>query len=246
MKNELRFRLDNYEKQELDYTVRRYSLDGMKYYSKVRSIKINKLIENNVDKINAHVLDVGCGTCVLMDQIAKLNKNLVFTGLDFSPRMLDNNVLSPSHKNKVELVRGSAFEMPFADSSFDAVISSRFIHQYSDSKKADLLREMERVLKPGGLLIVEFYSNIPAIIKNPFRILPTNANNEFMEHYTSKRTLDSLYKNNYLRVPLVAPLPKFLVKFGGIDFFTQTSKMLEYFELDSFFQQYLVITRKGK
>ena len=99
MKNELRFRLDNYEKQELDYTVRRYSLDGMKYYSKVRSIKINKLIENNVDKINAHVLDVGCGTCVLMDQIAKLNKNLVFTGLDFSPRMLDNNVLSPSHKN---------------------------------------------------------------------------------------------------------------------------------------------------
>ena len=115
------------------------------------------------------VLAVGCGTCVLMDQIAKLNKNLVFTGLDFSPRMLDNNVLSPSHKNKVELVRGSAFEMPFADSSFDAVISSRFIHQYSDSKKADLLREMERVLKPGGLLIVEFYSNIPAIIKNPFR-----------------------------------------------------------------------------
>ena len=71
--------------------------------------------------------------------------------------MLKNAVLSEKESARIKLFQGSAFDLPFDDGKFDAVICTRFIHQYSNSLKLDLINEMERIVKPNGLLIIEFY-----------------------------------------------------------------------------------------
>lgn len=53
---------------------------------------------------------------------------------------------------------GDAFSLPYADGQFDVVASSRFLHLFDLASQQRLLKEMARMLKPGGLLIVDFYS----------------------------------------------------------------------------------------
>jgi len=53
---------------------------------------------------------------------------------------------------------GDAFSLPYGDGQFDVVASSRFLHLFDLASQQLLLKEMARVLKPGGLLIVDFYS----------------------------------------------------------------------------------------
>lgn len=53
---------------------------------------------------------------------------------------------------------GDAFSLPYADGQFDVVASSRFLHLFDLASQQLLLKEMARMLKPGGLLIVDFYS----------------------------------------------------------------------------------------
>lgn len=53
---------------------------------------------------------------------------------------------------------GDAFALPYADGQFDVVASSRFLHLFDLASQQLLLKEMARMLKPGGLLIVDFYS----------------------------------------------------------------------------------------
>ena len=90
MNEEIKTRLRNYDNQDIDYTKRRYSLEGMVYYSKVRSIIFSKLIRKNINKEKINILDVGCGTCVLINQMSHYSKKINFTGLDFSKKMLKN------------------------------------------------------------------------------------------------------------------------------------------------------------
>ena len=54
---------------------------------------------------------------------------------------------------RYEVVEGDAFHLPFADASFDAVVCIRVIHHFEDPRPA--IREMARVLKPGGTLVLE-------------------------------------------------------------------------------------------
>ena len=106
------------------------------------------------------VLDVACGTGVLARE-AKLRTGPAghVAGLDPSPGMLAvAEALSPS----VHWQQGVAESMPFPDASFDAVLS-QFGFMFMDPDKA--AREMVRVLRPNGALVVAVWDsaeNIPA------------------------------------------------------------------------------------
>ncbi|MGH2407471.1 MAG: class I SAM-dependent methyltransferase [Candidatus Limnocylindrales bacterium] len=55
---------------------------------------------------------------------------------------------------RVEFVLGDAYELPFADASFDTLVCVRVMHNFADPGAA--LREFARVLRPGGSLVLEF------------------------------------------------------------------------------------------
>ena len=98
-------------------------------------------------KAGQRVLDVACGTGVLARKAADQGGSV--TGLDRNEGMLEMaKRMAPS----IEWKTGRAEQLPFPDASFDAVVSQFGLMFFDD--RAEALREMRRVLKPGGRLAV--------------------------------------------------------------------------------------------
>jgi SAM-dependent methyltransferase len=102
------------------------------------------------------VLDVACGTGVLTREAARLaGPTGAVTGLDLSPEMLAVAArLSP----ELRWQEGSGQSLPFPDQSFDAVISQFGLMFFPDPVAG--LREMMRVLVPGGRLAVAVWGSL--------------------------------------------------------------------------------------
>ncbi len=101
---------------------------------------------------NAAVLDLGCGAGHLSFAVAP-HVNSV-TAYDLSPQMLEL-VRSEAERRDLSNIttrHGRAEELPFDDASFDWVCTRYSAHHWLDIHSA--IREVRRILKPGGALIV--------------------------------------------------------------------------------------------
>ncbi len=93
-----------------------------------------------------NVLDIGCGQGVCS---AKIPPTTLYTGIEPSPYLLDRarNLYSAA-----TFLEGSAYDIPFADSTFDGAFSIAVWHLLSDINKATA--EMARVLRSGGYYLI--------------------------------------------------------------------------------------------
>lgn len=98
---------------------------------------------------DARLLDLGCGAGHVSVLLAPAVERVV--AYDLSPQMLEvvEQTAAARGLANIETVRGTAEQLPFDDSSFDFVISRFSAHHWSDLGLA--LREVRRVLKPGGV-----------------------------------------------------------------------------------------------
>jgi len=102
------------------------------------------------------VLDVGCGTGALALRLrSAVGASGVVSGIDASPEMIEV-ATGKARKRGVDLdLRvGVAERLPYDDASFDRVTSTLVFHHLPDDVKLDSLREIRRVLAPGGRLVV--------------------------------------------------------------------------------------------
>ena len=96
------------------------------------------------------LLDAGCGTGGMLAHVRARFPEAALTGMDFSERALE---LTAQRDLKANLVQGSTDQLPFADAEFDVLLSLDVIVLHGiDDQKA--VREMHRVLRPGGQLIM--------------------------------------------------------------------------------------------
>jgi len=100
---------------------------------------------------SSRVLDVACGPGIVVEALARAAGEVV--GCDITPEMLDKarNRCAAAGLTNVGFVPGRAEALPFEDASFDAVVSRSAVHHFPDPAAA--LREMARVVKPGGRVI---------------------------------------------------------------------------------------------
>lgn len=114
---------------------------------------------------SGHVLDVAIGTADLTIEMLRQGKAQRVTGIDLSEQMMEvgrRKVERLRVTGKVAFVFGNAQKMPFDDASFDGVTCAYGCRNFSDLDAG--LKEMYRVLKPGGqVTILEF-----SYPKNPF------------------------------------------------------------------------------
>ncbi len=98
------------------------------------------------------LLDAGCGTGGLVRDLQAAFPGAAVVGLDFSARACE----LARARTGAEIVEGSVTALPFADGSFDAVVSADVVCQVEDGARA--LREFARVVRAGGAVLV----NVPA------------------------------------------------------------------------------------
>lgn len=103
-------------------------------------------------KKGSTALDVCCGTADWTIALSKaVGPQGEVTGLDFSENMLEVGKEKTAHMDNIHLVHGDAMNLPFDDASFDYVTIGFGLRNVPDYLGA--LKEMERVLKPGGMIV---------------------------------------------------------------------------------------------
>jgi len=106
-----------------------------------------RLTAQAVVEPGARVLDACCGTGDL--SVAAREAGGEVTGLDFSERMLER---ARRKSDEITWVLGDLLDLPFEDESFDAVTVGFGVRNVEDLGRA--LRELRRVLRPGGRLAI--------------------------------------------------------------------------------------------
>jgi len=115
----------------------------------------NKLIEFVNPKAGEKILEFGFGTGQNLVIGALKNPKTKFTGLDIDPKVKKIAAHRLKSKNlDIPLVLYDGGGFPFEADSFDKVYSSLVFHQLETEIKKHCLKELNRILKPKGLLII--------------------------------------------------------------------------------------------
>jgi len=105
-------------------------------------------------KPDAHLLDAGCGTGGMILRLGREQPGWRWSGIDFMP--LACELARERCAQGTDIREASVTALPFAEASFEAVVSADVICQVEDADVA--VREFFRVLKPGGVVVI----NVPA------------------------------------------------------------------------------------
>jgi ubiquinone/menaquinone biosynthesis C-methylase UbiE len=102
------------------------------------------------------VLDVGCGTgTLLLAAAARVGPSGALHGLEPSTEMAAHaRHKAEAHRVPVAVVQGSADSLAYPPASFDAVFCTLVLHHLPRSMQEGAIREMRRVLRPGGRAVI--------------------------------------------------------------------------------------------
>jgi demethylmenaquinone methyltransferase/2-methoxy-6-polyprenyl-1,4-benzoquinol methylase len=115
-----------------------------------RQLALQGLSINSQTKI----LDLCCGSGQATQFLLQYSQNV--TGLDASPLSLQR---AKHNVPKAEYVEAFAEEMPFADNTFDLVHTSVAMHEMKPQQLRQILQQVYRVLKPGGIFtLIDFHA----------------------------------------------------------------------------------------
>ncbi len=117
-----------------------------------------RLINQACIEAGHRVLDLGCGTATLTILVKRLYPGAEVFGLDG-----DLNALAVALRKaegsgiRIVVDQGMSYELPYTDGSFDRVLSSLMFHHLTRDHKLSTLKEVRRILRPGGELhVVDF------------------------------------------------------------------------------------------
>jgi len=152
-------RLKKYERMGCVYEEKRYSSPFRRHCLALRNQTLLNLAKREVrERERIEILEVRCGTGLSLDFLSRSSDRLFLHGVDISATMLDQAKSKfIGREMRPKLKQGSAFNLPYQDTSFDALYCTRFIHQFKLEEQARIYREFYRVVRPRGLVIVEFY-----------------------------------------------------------------------------------------
>ena len=105
----------------------------------------------------AHLLDLGCGTGLELDEIFRLCPNIRVTGIDLCAPMLDVLRKKP-YADRLHLIEGDYFDLPFGKCRFDGAVSVESLHHFAPDKKLALYQKLRSSLKDGAVYVETDYA----------------------------------------------------------------------------------------
>ena len=108
---------------------------------------------------SCHILDLGCGTGLELEEYYLLNPSARVTGIDLSQGML--SALKKKFADKdVTLICGSYFDVPLGVSLFDGAVSVESLHHFTKEEKVPLYTRLHGALKDGGFFVLTDYFSL--------------------------------------------------------------------------------------
>jgi ubiquinone/menaquinone biosynthesis C-methylase UbiE len=160
----------SYDQEAIHYDARRYESTEGRLFNDLELTILRSWLPLSP---KARILDLPAGTGRLSVALAEQGAALV--GGDISTNML-RMAVSKARSRQVwnaRFAQMSGTDLPFADDTFDAVISFKFFHLVPNERKRAFVREMARVVKPGGPVVIEFnspfYGGVLAAFRYYFR-----------------------------------------------------------------------------
>lgn len=101
----------------------------------------------------ARILDVGCGTGDLLRALAPRSKQC--TGIDMTLAVIPQSAGAGDGEPRIEFLEMDLLQLDFPDASFDWVISVHVLEHLHPDDAGVHLREVQRVLRPGGSYLIE-------------------------------------------------------------------------------------------
>ena len=128
-----------------DYELQTHQAEDRHWWYRGRRRVLDEVIDDLRLPARASILDAGCGSGRNMIELARHG---AVTGVELS----STSVCVARERGVGEVIEGSVLEMPFDAGSFDLAASLDVIEHLQDDLAA--LRELRRVVKPGGALLV--------------------------------------------------------------------------------------------
>ena len=134
---------------------RAYYDDFAGWYERERHLPYHRMLDDlEVELVERYgtgkdVFEVGCGTGLILDRAARFAKTA--RGIDLSGGMLAH-----AARRGLAVAQASATQLPIADASVDVAYSFKVLAHIPDI--AGCMREMSRIVKPGGWVLAEFYN----------------------------------------------------------------------------------------
>jgi ubiquinone/menaquinone biosynthesis C-methylase UbiE len=147
-------------------------------YDRMDFTEVNTAFAQQAIALGAHgrILDAGTGTAripILLCELLPAARSVQIVGIDLADSMLaigQHNIDRAGRRSQIQLEHVDAKQMPYADASFDMVISNSIVHHLPDP--LPFFRELKRVLKPNGglflrdLLRLNTVEHIDAIVSS--------------------------------------------------------------------------------
>ena len=161
---------------------------------------------------SCHILDLGCGTGLELQEYYKLNPSARVTGIDLSQGMLTELQRKFVDKD-ITLILGSYFDVPLGENVFDAAVSVESLHHFSKEEKMGLYSKLHIALKDNGYFILTDYFSLSddeeRMHRNNLIALKTEqdiSDNEFY-HYdtplTVKHEIEALVEAGFASVEVL-------------------------------------------
>ena len=117
---------------------------------------------------NCHVLDLGCGTGLELQEYYTQNPLAKVTGIDLSQGMLTELKRKFVSKD-ITLIQGSYFDVPLGENVFDAAVSVESLHHFTKAEKVPLYQKLHQALKDEGYFILTDYFSLSSMEEEAHR-----------------------------------------------------------------------------
>lgn len=101
---------------------------------------------------NSHLVEVGMGNGAFVKEVLSFSENLSYTGCDFSEAMVAESKKNNEGVTTADFILTTGDKLPFMDNSVDHLFTVNTIYFWED--RMATINEFNRVLKPGGQLII--------------------------------------------------------------------------------------------
>lgn len=146
---------------------------------------ISRLVRESGGADKVRLLDIGCGTGRTLHQLAIAHPTMRLHGADLSPAYIRLARKRLEHVAELTLAVENGEALPWADGTFDVVTSTYMFHELPRNARRNVVREMLRVLRPGGLVVIEDSAQLSesAELESVLRCFPREFHEPFYADY---------------------------------------------------------------